>query len=153
VTSKMKLYNPTISRKTKRAPARITGYYTTPEAAEVLGVDPATLKYRRDAADAKAYWDLQGVEVTDKLHDILAKSHMLENGHHYYEQKGFKKFAKLYNARPKVLAARRRHLTFPTGTTQYTKVTVENQKQADNLRKIITTLLRIEGKVTVTVGV
>jgi len=147
-----KLYNPITSRKTKRAPARIAGYYTTPEAAEVLGVDPSTLKYRRDTADAKAYWEMLGVEVTDKLNEMLAKSHMLHNGHHYYEQKGFRKFSKLYNQRPKVQAARKRHLTFPAGSTQYTKVTIESKAQIDDVYNILTTLLRIEGKLTLTIG-
>ena len=147
-----KLYNPITGRKTKRAPARIAGYYTTPEAAEVLGVDPSTLKYRRDTADAKAYWEMLGVEVTDKLNEMLAKSHMLHNGHHYYEQKGFRKFSKLYNQRPKVQAARKRHLTFPAGSTQYTKVTIESKAQIDDVYNILTTLLRIEGKLTLTIG-
>lgn len=147
-----KLYNPSISRKTKRAPARIVGYYTTPEAAEILGVDPATLRYRRDTADAKAYWEMLGVEVTDKLNEILAKSHMLHNGHHYYEQKGFRKFAKLYNQRPMVQAARKRHLTFPEGSTQLMKVTIESKAQIDDVYNILNTLLRVEGKLTLTIG-
>ena len=62
-----KLFNPSVSRKTKRAPARIAGYFTTPEAAVVLGVDPATLRYRRDTADAKAYWEMLGVTADTRI--------------------------------------------------------------------------------------
>ena len=147
-----KLFDATIGRKTKRQVPRVKGFYTTPEAAEVLGVDPATLRYRRDSADASAYWDMLGIECKDTLAQLLNASHMWLNRHHYYEKKAFNKFAQLYNQRPKVKAARARRLRFPDKVTTST-FEITSKMQIEQLTKVLQTLLRTEGKLTVVVGV
>lgn len=147
-----KLFDPTISRKTKRQQPRMVGYYTTVEAAEKLGVDPATLRYRRDTADATAYWDMLGIECKDTLAHLLNTSHLRQDSYHYYEKKAFNKFVKLYNQRPKVKAARARRLRFPDKVA-VTTFEITSKEQADHIAKVIHTLLKVDKKVTVMVGV
>lgn len=148
------LYNPTISKRTKRQPQRMVGYYTTPEAAEQLGVDPATLRYRRDSADAKAYWDLLGVTANDDINELLARSHTIYNGHHYYEQKKFDKFVKLYLKRPEVIRARKRFTTFPTTHTELLTHTITNNEDIEKIKYVIDRMFKAEVKnLTVTLSV
>jgi hypothetical protein len=147
-----KFYNAAVSRKIKRTPARLANHYTTPEAAEVLGVDPATLKYRRDSADAKTLWADMGAQDIDALSQMLADSHAMYQGHHYYNKRLFNKFARLYNKRPKVIAARARRLTFPAGAQQLTQLTIESAAQVKKVEKILAAMLRTEGKLTLTIG-
>jgi len=153
VTSKMKkLFDPTISRKTKRQQPRMVGYYTTIEAAEKLGVDPATLRYRRDTADATAYWDMLGIECKDTLAHLLNTSHLRQDSYHYYEKKAFNKFVKLYNQRPKVKAARARRLRFPDKAA-VTTFEIASNEQIAQLAKVLQTLHRVQGQLTVMVSV
>jgi len=153
VTSKMKkLFDPTVSRKTKRTVPVLLGHYTTAEAADKLGVDPSTLKYRRDAADAKTYWELLGVTMTNGMNKHLADSHVLHDGHHYYEKKAFDKFVRIYTKRPEVIAARARRLRFPDKVATST-FEITSKLQIEQLAKVLQTLHRVGGKLTVVVGV
>ena len=146
-----KLFDPTISRKTKRAPASIAGFYTTPEAAEKLGVDPATLRYRRDTADAKAYWEMLGVTITDEMNKHLAASHMLNDGHHYYERKPFDKFVKMYLKRPEVIRARKRFKRFPEGKQTLMQFSLTSPADVKKLADRLTVLLKTDGAISGTI--
>lgn len=145
------LYTADISRKTKRTPARIVGYYNTPEAAAELGVDPSTLRYRRDHADAKTYWEMLGLSVTDPMNEELAKSHMIRDGQHYYEKKAFDKFVKMYLARPEVIRARKAQLTFSKPKAPMLHVTLTKQQDIELLAMHLATLLEADGQVTLSV--
>jgi len=145
------LYSPALSRQLKRAPARVVGYYTTPEAAEKLGVDPSTLRYRRDHADAKAYWEMLGLSVVDPMNELLTKSHMIRDGHHYYETRSFDKFVKLYLARPEVIRARKAKVGFNKPKAIMMHVTMNKQKDIEKLAMHLLSLLQTDGQVSVTV--
>ncbi len=106
------LYDTTTSKQTRRAVAKVHGLYTAREAAEQLGVDIGTLKYRRDHADAKTLWEMLGTAEEDATYKLLSESHQIIDGKHYYEQKTFDKFVKKYNARPEVQRARKAKTTW-----------------------------------------
>ena len=142
-----RMFDGTVSRKTKRSIPKLIGHYTAPEAAEKLGVDVATLKYRRDAADAKTLWEMIGVSVSDPMNELLAKSHVIHNKHHYYERKQFNKFAAIYLKRPEVIRARKRHLTFPNGPTELGTFTITTAAEAAALAACITSLLAVDGPI------
>jgi hypothetical protein len=144
----MKLYNQTISRKTKRQPAQYVGYYTTKDAAEVLGVDVATLRYRRDGADAAAYWDMLGLTMTDQAFKHLAESHEIFDGHDYYEKKAFNKFVNLYLKRPNVQRARKRFATFPQGRNKLFSKKIESPAELRKVQQHLVTLFMTDGCIT-----
>ncbi len=146
-----KLFDSTISRQTKRGAPRIKGYYTTKEAAEALGVDPSTLRYRRDTADAKAYWELLGVSEADSVNEHLARSHMIRDGHHYYEKKDFDQFVKLYLKRPEVIRARKAKLNFLKSRTELLSYTITSDEDITRIALLLTTLLESDGSINLTV--
>ena len=146
------LYASSTARSVRRQPGKLAGHYTTPEAAEKLGVDPATLKYRRDAADAKSYWDMLGIPNNSEMYKYLSDSHSIYDNHHYYEKKKFDKFVKLYIARPEVIRARKRHLRFPKGKVQILTYTVTNRDDIVMIEAHMKTLLKTDGQLQVVIS-
>lgn len=130
-----------------RSIARLAGCYTTQEAAAKLGVDPATLRYRRDTADAKKLWEMLDIQPSDKMNDMLWKSHRIYNKRHYYEKASFDKFVRMYLRRPEVIRARKRKQSFPQGKRETLNYVVTKAGDIDKLAQIMKTLLASDGVV------
>lgn len=143
------LFTPVTNRQLKRQPAKLLGYYTTKEAAKKLGVDVATLRYRRDTADAKRYWTDRGVMLSDAAFDHLAQSHKIIKSHHYFEQTHFDKFVRLYLKRPEVQRARKAKLAFPK-TTNATTYTITTDEEIAKIARAMHALLASDGALRVT---
>jgi len=133
--------------KRPRSLARLAGCYTTQEAAQKLGVDPATLRYRRDTADAKKLWELLDIQATDPMNDLLSRSHRIYNKRHYYECIAFDKFVRAYLKRPEVIRARKRKLTFPQGKREALTYVITKPADIDKLAQIMKNLLASDGVV------
>lgn len=136
-------------RYNTRTPTYITGFYTTQQAAEKLGVDPSTLKYRRDTADAKEYWKLKWGTNGDRMYELLSNSHVLKYKHHYYRCDMFDEFVKLYLQRPEVQRARARRTTFPKQQRELFTHVVRDKVDLDAISRYIEILMQSDGKVTV----
>ena len=145
------LFDPKVSRQTKRSTPHVKGYYTTKEAAEQLDVDPSTLRYRRDTADAKAYWDLLGVRENDNINELLARSHMIYDGNHYYEKKQFDKFVKLYLKRPEVIRARKNRTNFGAPRQPIMAHTFTSKAEVNQFVGALQNIIQTDGAVSVLV--
>lgn len=145
------LYKSAISKQTKRTPARVVGYYTAQEAAKQLGVDVATLKYRRDHAVAGEYLELLGVQKSHPMFAQLAKSHMIYVGKHYYKKAEFNAFVHEYVNRPQVISARRRRTVFPTVKQAILEYNITSQKELERAISTLTTLFQSDQRVSFTV--
>lgn len=149
-----RLFDPAVSKTTKRVQAKIKGFYTAQEAADALGVDVSTLRYRRDSADAKAWWELIGVMEGDETYRLLAESHQIINGKHYYEIKLFDKFVQKYLERPQVQRARKAKTTWMTAKTPetLTTVTVVSDEQIAELATVLVKLRMFSPTLTITIA-
>ena len=141
------MFDTSVNTKVRRATPTLLGHYTTQEAAAKLDVDPSTLRYRRDTADAKSLWEMLGVTPNDAVNDALARSHVIHNGHHYYERKQFDKFVKLYLQRPEVIRARKQRLRFPKTRQEILSHTVTSEADIQLLTTHMRALLKVDGAV------
>lgn len=147
------LFDTIVSKKTRREAPKVHGFYTAQEAAEQLGVDVSTLRYRRDAADAQSWWELIGVMESDETYRVLAESHQIIHGKHYYEIKLFDKFVREYLQRPQVQRARRAKTTWLTAHTvePLTTVTISSDEQIDELAKVLIKLRMFSPNLSITI--
>ena len=146
-----KMFDAKVSRKTKAAQTEIAGYYTQRVAAERLGVDSATLAYRRDSADAKAFW--KGKVQDDKILAFLHDSHKIVKGRHYFKIDLFDTFADLWVQRPEVIRARAAQTTFITNKKiePIMERTIETVKDRQLLADQLGILNSTDGKLKVLV--
>ena len=145
------LYNPATSKQARRGHPRIAGYYTTREAADKLDMNVGTLKYRRDHADAKTLWHMLGNAEEDATYRLLAESHRMLDGKHYYERKLFDKFAKKYLARPEVQRARKLKTTWDVIPTPCITQDISSENQIHELAAALIQLRKKSPKLHVIV--
>lgn len=129
------------------APAKVLGFYTASEAADVLGVVPSTLRYRRDSASAQSYWELQGLYENDECAKLLAKSHKIINRKHYFAAEHFDAFAQKYLQKPRVVQARKEKHVWATAATLQTareimQLEINEPTDVQQVAKILLQLLK-----------
>ena len=141
------LFNAQMSKSTRRVQAKVLGFYTTAEAAAVLGVVPSTLRYRRDTASAQSYWELLGLYENDECAKMLAKSHKIINRKHYYATKYFDAFAQKYLQKPRVVQARKEKQAWESAVTVQTareimQLEINGPTEVLQLAKVLLQLLQ-----------
>ena len=141
------LFNAQMSKSTRRVQAKVLGFYTTAEAANVLGVVPSTLRYRRDTASAQSYWELLGLYENDECAKMLAKSHTIINRKHYYATKYFDAFAQKYLQKPRVVQARKEKQAWESAVTVQTareimQLEINGPTEVLQLAKVLLQLLQ-----------
>jgi hypothetical protein len=142
-----KLFNAQISKSTRKVQAKVLGFYTTVEAANVLGVVPSTLRYRRDSASAQSYWELLGLYENDECAKMLAKSHKIINRKHYYATQYFDAFAHKYLQKPRVARARKEKKSWEIAAVQQTareimQLEINGPTEVLQLAKVLMQLLQ-----------
>ena len=140
-----KLYSPKTLKKVRRVMVGIPDHYSSGEMQDRMGISPTTLLNRRNSADAKAYWKLQGVSTNvDAAYDLLNMAHKIYNKRHYFEKTLADRFIELYKKNPYVQRAKDvRDRMQVLNTAPYV---LRTEEDIDKLTKAMKIILKSEDK-------